>query len=322
TGIAGGNGLGTANNVPAGAFAGIAPEADLVIVKANRPGSSGFGDDDQIASLAWIRDRAAELNSSPFVINMSLGGHLSQHDGSDGVEKAIDNLLGGGNNRQVVIAAGNEGAAPLHAGGVLDQGADANVPFTLSSGSKAMIAVYNSADTVAVRLIKPDGTTIGPVAVGSTVTSDPDVDIEHAAGNAGSNANTVTLVFKKQPAGTFQLRFTGTKIVNGRWDVWDANDGATTLDASIRDGLEHVGSPATSRRAISAANYVVKTQFANVGGSMTIKNDEGQIGAGAASSSPGPTRDARIKPEIGAPGSYMVSTLSADALNPDQNDIS
>ncbi|HWQ36081.1 MAG TPA: S8 family serine peptidase [Blastocatellia bacterium] len=320
-GIAGGNGLGTANGVAAGTFAGIAPEADLVIVKANRPGSQGFATDDQIASLTWIRDRAAEL-SEPFVINMSLGGHASQHDGSDSAEKAIDNLLAEGNNRQVIIAAGNEGAAPLHAGGIFDQGGEALIPFTLTPESRGLIGVYNAGDTVAVSVIKPDNTVLGPVTLGNTLSSDADVDIENSAGEAGTNANIFGLVFKRKPGGTFRLRLTGTKVINGRWDVWDIADGATPLDASVRDGLQHVGTPATSRRAITAANFVTRTQFTNLSGSVTTKNDEGQVGAGANSSSPGPTRDGRVKPEIGAPGAYIVSTLSADALNPEQGDIS
>lgn len=319
-GIAGGNGLGTANGVPPGTFAGIAPAADLVIVKASRAGSEGFSNDDQIAALAWIRDRALELNE-PFVINMSLGGHLSQHDGTDLVERAIDILLEEAGNRQVVLAAGNEGSAPIHAGGILDQDGESLIPFTLTEKSNLIVGVYNAADRIAVSLIKPDNSVVGPIPLGSTLTSDGDVDIEHSAGVTGSNANTVLVAFKKRPAGTFRLRLTGNQIVNGRWDVWDTGDGATPLDQSVRDGLQHVGSPATSRRAIAAANYVVKTQFTNISNIVTSKNDEGEIGAPANSSSTGPTRDGRIKPEIGAPGAYIVSTLSADAASPDRSDI-
>lgn len=320
-GIAAGNGLGTGNGIPAGTFAGVAPEADLVIVKANRPGSSSFADDDQLAALSWIRDRAQELNE-PFVINMSLGGHSSQHDGTEAVEQAIDNLLANQNGRQVVIAAGNEGTEPIHAGGILAQGSDAIIPFTLATNkANLLIAVYNAADSISAKIIKPDGTTVGPVALGGSLTSDADINLENSTGNTGSGANGIAVTFKNHPAGTWRLVLTGTKIVNGRYDVWDTGDGAIALDATVRDGLLHVGSPATARQAITAANFVTKTSFLNLQGSTTTKSDEGVAGAGANSSSPGPTRDGRIKPEIGAPGAYVVSTLSADAVNPEQGDI-
>lgn len=319
-GIAAGNGTLQGGNF--GAFAGIAPEADLIIVKANRAGSSTFGDDDQIAALNWIRDQAQTLNA-PFVINMSLGGHFSQHDGTETVEKAIDTLLQPNaalKGRQVVIAAGNEGAEPIHAGGVLAQGATATIPFTLSSQAKALVGVFAGTDTINITVEKPNGSKL-TLTSPATSASDDDVEIEVSASTTGNNARNLGIAFKKTTAGTWKLTLAGAQILNGRWDVWDIGDGAIQIDNSVRDGLMHVGSPATAREAIAAANFVSKTSFASQSGT-TNKSGEGTLGNAANSSSTGPTRDGRIKPEIGAPGAYVLSVLSADTNPaPDPDDV-
>jgi len=94
-GTAAGNG--NAGNSP-GTFSGMAPEADLVVVKATRDDDGSFSSTDIINALAFVQQRAADLNE-PFVINLSLGGHLGPHDGTDPEERAIDNIVNSGTGR-------------------------------------------------------------------------------------------------------------------------------------------------------------------------------------------------------------------------------
>ena len=115
-GIAAGNGSGTGGGAPAGTFAGVAPEADLVIVQGLNPETGGFGDADVIAGLSFIDDRAMYM-VKPWVTNLSLGGHFGPHDGTSLMERVINNLVGPGERgKAVVIAAGNEGDEPIHTG--------------------------------------------------------------------------------------------------------------------------------------------------------------------------------------------------------------
>ncbi len=322
-GIAGGNGTLSGGNL--GLHAGIAPGADLIIVKANRAGSSGFGDDDQIASLNWIRDQARTLNA-PFVINMSLGGHASQHDGTDAVEKTIDTLLTdnasttGLKGRQVVIAAGNEGADLIHAGRHYEQGVPGSLTFQVSSTAKGLLIIHSAADTFDFTVTKPSGGTL-ELKSPATSASDADVDIDAENSTSGNNARNVLVTIKNKIVGNWMLTSRGTKVVNGRVDVWDFGDGTGPFVTASADNLMHVGSPATSREAISVANFVTKTMFASQSGTTT-KNGEGAVGNAANSSSQGPTRDGRLKPEVAAPGAYVISTLSADvATAPDAADV-
>lgn len=312
-GTAAGNGLGTGGSLPSGAFAGVAPEADLIVVKATRSTNeqATFADDDLIAALSFINERATAFNQ-PYVINLSIGGHYSAHDGSDPVEQAIDNLLASGKGKQVVIAAGNEGEDNIHAGGILTESSEAVMPFTVTSKADGMLAIYQAADTISAKIIKPNGAVVGPVSLYGLITSDPDVELENAPGESATEPKAVLVTFKRRLTGQWKLVLTGTRINNGRYDLWTQDAGETQLDVSIRDGLSSVASPATARRAISVGNFVTKTEYVDVSGMPRLRTEQGFTGQLALSSSLGPTRDGRLMPLLAAPGSYVASTRSAD----------
>ncbi len=90
---------------------GLAPAADLIVVKATREADSlGFWGEDIIAALYFIDQKATELGK-PYVINRSLGTLFSSHDGHSLEEQAIDTLTGPRiPGKAVVIAAGNSSA--------------------------------------------------------------------------------------------------------------------------------------------------------------------------------------------------------------------
>ncbi|MDQ7051948.1 MAG: S8 family serine peptidase [candidate division KSB1 bacterium] len=106
-GIAAGDGSQTAEpeRFPPGTYAGVAPEASLVVVKV----PEAIYEDHILDAIHYIFDRADRLNM-PAVINLSLGSHFGAHDGSALLERAIDALSGPG--RIVVKSAGNDAAHP------------------------------------------------------------------------------------------------------------------------------------------------------------------------------------------------------------------
>ncbi|MGH8525957.1 MAG: S8 family serine peptidase, partial [Gammaproteobacteria bacterium] len=113
-GTAAGNGLATANGVPPGTYAGAAPEADLIIVKAADCG--GFSGQYVLGTI-WIAQKARELRR-PAVINHSLGGHYTAHDGNEEKELVMNELVGTGKpGLAITVSAGNEGQLSMHASG-------------------------------------------------------------------------------------------------------------------------------------------------------------------------------------------------------------
>lgn len=94
---------------------GVAPEAELVVVKgfrADRP-RAGFSNIDIVAGCQYIMN-VAQREGKPCVINLSLGTVIGPHDGTTLFEQQLDALVAPG--RLIIAAAGNDGALPIHAG--------------------------------------------------------------------------------------------------------------------------------------------------------------------------------------------------------------
>src|SRR5690606_36571184 len=102
-GTAAGTGAATGNGRPAYRYTGVAPAADLIIVKG---GDGSFSTDRAVDGVAYIFARAAELGR-PAVVVLSLTTQTGPHDGSTAFEQALDSLAGPG--RIIVAAAGNGG---------------------------------------------------------------------------------------------------------------------------------------------------------------------------------------------------------------------
>jgi subtilisin family serine protease len=92
---------------------GIASKATIAMVRLR-----DFGDANILAGARWLFQQAGALNV-PCVVNMSLGGHFDDHDGTDPLPIALRALVrdAAGNfrpRRLLVAAAGNERGMGMH----------------------------------------------------------------------------------------------------------------------------------------------------------------------------------------------------------------
>jgi subtilisin family serine protease len=321
-GTAAGNGQAGGNGV----YAGMAPEADLVIVKAIRNDTAGFRLDDEINALEFIRQQAAALNE-PFVINMSLGGQAGPHDGTGPDERAIDTLVSGAPGRAVCIAAGNEGADNIHASGRLTAGSDITLNVDVSGSPRVspdtLDFYFSQLDRFTVTVTRPDGQVIGPVAfnpAGFVAVKDQYVDVFNALDDKGdtdpdNDQNDIFLDFKSGAENLGQasnakwtVKIHADSVSDGAFNVWLGGGQFVNSGSNPGDNLwsveptRTVSSPGTARGAITVGAFVTRSV------SQTINNY-------AFFTSVGPTADGRRKPDVSTPGYYLYSARSADVTD-------
>jgi subtilisin family serine protease len=345
-GTAAGDGSGT-GGAPAGQYAGVAPGADLIVVKTTQISAA------IVDGVNYIFRRAEQLGR-PAVVNVSLGNQFGPHDGTLPEEVMLDSLVGPG--RIVVAAAGNDGdngnATPpvgtshLHAQATLS--APDSVSFTLSVPAYTPLAGagndyvelqlwYAASDTVSVAVIRPDGSSasIGATGAGS-VTQDGaqgQIRLENGRGCAVAlspdNVACIELGDLNGGAavqgGLWTIRVSSLASHSGQpAHLWLArgtlgsgpNNGAfagATLGTHTTNSFL-ITEPATATRVLAVGAYVSRLSWVDVTGQtesyLARFGNQERLGDLVSNSSPGPRRDGVLKPDITAPGKGVASSLS------------
>ncbi len=327
SGTAAGNGGANSN------YVGMAPESDIIFVKGFRSGP-GFSSTDVVNGCNYIFQKSQQLGK-PSVINLSLGGHFSPHDGSSLYEQALSNLTG--NGKIIVAAAGNEGGSTIH------------LSYTTAGSSyndsyETYFELYNNASSVYADMWYSGGNiSVGLAAydnslnlIGYTNAIAPGQKIENLAftvsgntygyvtidatgvNNPNNGANEVVVGIDSQNGqvninNVFWSLYTyGT----GTFDAWAVGQGIFSTFAGQTwlkpgDDQKTIGTPGTSNKIICVGSYVTKNQWVDVNGTTQYQPGNPVIGQISNFSSMGPTRDGRLKPDIVAPGEVIVAAYSS-----------
>ncbi len=104
-------GVGAGDGSALNAHKGVAPEADIISVCVNWNATNWLNTVADGVNYIYTKANAA---GKPCVINISAGTYLGSHDGKDLQAQMIDNLISAQNGRSLVAAAGNAGAAAIH----------------------------------------------------------------------------------------------------------------------------------------------------------------------------------------------------------------
>ncbi|HSL70438.1 MAG TPA: S8 family serine peptidase, partial [Longimicrobiales bacterium] len=336
-------GLGTAFQ-----YAGVAPNADLMIVKG---GNGSFSESGIIDGVRWLEQQSRALNR-PMVVNLSLGGQTGAHDGSRLYEQAIDALSRPG--FVVVISAGNEGSngniknrdgspftfSPvfIHGMGQTAGGGTREFTFDLPTytptAGRCNDAVgfslwYDGTDRLRITVVRPDGSSF------VRDTGEPAVADDHPNGEVyidnsedgpnPSNGDREAVIQVRDcgttsatpAAGTWTLRISVLTAASGQpYHFWmNINVLGGGARARGRLGFDNryvVGSPGNARTAVTVGAFATRMCWPTAAGLICFIQVE-TLGDLARFSSGGPTRDGRLKPEIVAPGMAVVSARSAAA---------
>lgn len=331
TGITAGNG--TAN----GKNKGVAPGADIIVVAFDFYNNT---DPTYMDAVDYIFEKAQQAGK-PCVINASLGDYMGSHDGQDLQSQVISNLIDQQSGRVVVAAAGNAGTIPFHLS--YNVTSDTSWTWLVHNPSYPYIYFQVWADTNQFNNVD---FTVG-ADVNSTAASFsgqlPFRDISAHLGIfkqdtlIGASGNRIAIVqsFGSIQGSAYLLEvnilpdsanylWRWTTTGSGHFDIWKFKEGTGSPgflnsglpSASLVPEIVHYKLPDANSTIVSGMqcldNVITVGNFGNRnfyydinGNTYTDPNTiPGEL---ALSSSWGPTRDGRIKPEITAPGGIMLS---------------
>jgi len=320
---------------------GVAQGAELVVVRALRDAVPGFRDEDVALGAQFCARASRDVTRT--VVLVALGGHDGAHDGTEPLERALAAFAG-----LVVVAAGNDGAAAVHASVLLDD-TESEISVRVPSPGRAVTAeqyvalairvtAFDGArrdasgsdvpgsdipsSDVALALVAPDGTTTEWIAPDATTIVDARGAQLTLAGNAASADGTHVVhalisgggAMLPLVGGTYRLRVRG----RGRVDVWLA--GAELIGALFPPTLggAHIETSGSVTIPGTAAELVTVGALASrlTLGALT---HDAQLGLPASFTSIGPTPTGAPKPDVAAPGTLVITALSRDVRDGERN---
>jgi subtilisin family serine protease len=331
-------------------YVGIAPEASLIIARVLD--ASNQISDATVLSAANLVFYLADQLGKPAVVNLSLGSNFGPHDGTSALERGLASLVGDDHpGRAIVVAAGNSAGqfegnfgypTPLgvHTDVSVPAGGSVTVPVLAPPapnagetvmGSIFVWAAFRPDDDIAVAVDR-GGSELAPLQHrGQGGTFGPENELTATVvvgaltklglGVPDENAAAVIIEGSWPKDETFSLRFEGTGTVNlwadGAGDVGpDGGSIGAVFPASTKESTMTI--PAGHQDLISVGATLNRTTWTDrLGDEITVSTFGSSknpiLDSVAFFSSAGPTTDVRMKPDILAPGAFVVGAMSADA---------
>lgn len=330
TGIAAGSDKNNGNT-----YYGNAPDADLVLVSYNQ--SDNSTDNVSLSDgIKYIYNYATSVNK-PCVVNLSLGSHYGPHDGTSLFDQVCDGLQGAG--RLIVGSAGNEGADNLHISKTFTNTTDTLKSFLSFSSSSSLsgqadiwgtagktfsvnVVVYNkntgkiAYSTSFQDAASTSGKKYTLTAAATGVAGAIYVYTERSALNNKPNAlvyASLTSISSGYYVGIQITTKDGSTVhawTDAVYSFFSGNSVSGWTTGNSENSMGEVGG--SGKKIITVGAYTTKTNVSNMSGTS--------YGAGqtlntlCTFSSKGPTIDGRMKPDITAPGSLLVSSYSSAVL--------
>lgn len=315
-----------------GAFRGVAPDADIVLVSM---GESSRDNVNISNALAYIFDYADEAGK-PCVVNLSLGSHAGPHDGTSTFDVIADKMQGEG--RIIVGSAGNHRNDKFHitrsfssadntplktfvqfkktlstsnVGGDIEIWGDAGSEFEVALSA---YSIFNNTDVESCTVF-PSDEAVQTVSLGRNISGNITVTSEISPLNGKPHVVLSSGISNIRT--NYALAIKITPKSKGTVNVWADN----TMVGLTDNGIEGFTKPSsestiaeiggTAKRILSVGAYTTRNEYTILGETESRSLDEtvGEIGS---FSSYGPTADGRVKPEVTAPGCFIISAESSN----------
>lgn len=329
-GIAAGNGIASA-----GRYTGIAPGADLVVVKFTTEGAPAHDGEPAEAPyynparlpavLDFVNAQAAAAGK-PIVYLANFGSAGGPMDGTSTLARTLDGRFGPGiPGRVFLTGTSDDGGVPGHAGGAVAAGATADIEIRKGhAGNLRLNLWYPDSDRFTVEIVAPSGTVYGPFAPPSNAQ-------QASAAPAGGgfvyyhNGSAVDFFGATSPRreilidisgalGVYTLRLTGTTVADGRFD---ASLNPSNIYVTPDNRFETFAEPgytvwdlAASPHNLPVNSYILSPTWEDVDGiTRTYPGNDAGAGALWPGSGIGPTYDGRLGMAVSAPGQANVGAF-------------
>ncbi|MCP3990255.1 MAG: S8 family serine peptidase [Actinomycetia bacterium] len=294
---------------------GVAPESRLIVVipafesEPGSPLSLGYSVS-HVDALAFIKATVLDdPGETPAAVNISLGMNAGAHDGSSLLEASFDEFTSGGRDPGFVIvkSAGNERGFDGHTQARAFDGGVSVVEWLSEDTPRTHDYIefwYRSSDDLEFTLQNPTGASTAPVSVGKGTSQDTVLGatrvrmvLERYHHDNGDSRLAVTLeptgASVIQP-GVWLMTIVGSEVRSeGVVDAWAERMGARAVrfrTGNVND--QTLSIPGTARTVVTVGNCEVRDPLRL-----------------AKTSSWGPTRDGRHKPDLVAPGVGITAAL-------------
>lgn len=321
TGLAAGNGRAFAS----GKYKGIAPEADLIIVKVTSEGALAHDAQPAEASfqgcideaLTWL-DSKLTLLGKPVVALINSGVQWGPIDGTSAVSRKLDAVFGENRPGRVYVGApGDEGSYSNHAGGTYTNSAATIVRLNKSTADTTYMQMwYTGSAPAQVTVTFDDGTVVGPVAAGGfldqsgvyIIQYNPGTEFYPWTSTSGDRAVWIRII-GHQTGGS--VRIQGTPG-SGSFNVYGDPNGIVQFTDHLVTG--RLTDYAASKCAVNGACYVMRNNWTDIDGIARSQTGEGTTGQRWTGSSSGPTRDGRsYGNDITAPGQNIFGSYARNS---------
>lgn len=284
-----------------GITSGVAPKADLLIVKLGNPSEQGFPRTTQLMLGADFAVRYGIEHNLPVAINISFGNNYGSHDGTSLLESFLNDLSNLGKTT-IVCGTGNEGTAGRHTSGTLSPNSPQTVEFVIApyETNLSLQLWKNYTDIFDIILTSPSNQIIGPLQQELGVSSFrmQDTTVYVLFGEPAPYSPFQEIYFSFLPiynyidSGIWKLTLTPRKIVTGTFHLWLPDTGSTNQTTQFLNPnpLTSLTIPSTAANLISVGAY----------DSLTDRL--------APFSGQGYTRIGDIKPDLVAPGVNISSS--------------
>ncbi len=294
-GVAVGNGLADIR----GRFAGVAPDAELIVVKVGLA-NGVVRNIDAMLALKYIVEKAI-LAQRPVSVLIGFGINEGEHDGTSPLEKFIDDMSIAW-RVNVAVGTGNQANKATHGSGIIEQGRTTSIPIFMEAGQQFYQAELwkKFVDVVAVKIRLPNGSSTLEVAyedgVKSVILGDTIVSVSFAQNSPIARGEQILICLNSFSGddlvqGVWEIEVRGVEILDGGYDIW-----ANVVGESV------FAQPSAEHTLMIPSTSVYATSVSAVDSSgLKIATFSGR----------GYTKSGDIKPDISAPGVDVTAPVPA-----------